>query len=146
MSAAKTPHQERVEKFMKLSKMKVPFFPEIPDREVRIFQAKLILEKALETIEALGFNLVMSENEEGETPGKFGFEEHTNGPDLIGIAGRCADLSVATIGTLSACGIKDLPLLMEVDDKNLGQFGPNGKRRPDPDSPDIAYVLKRQAP
>jgi predicted HAD superfamily Cof-like phosphohydrolase len=146
MSAKKTPHQERVESFMKLSKRKVPFFPEMPDRDARIFQAKAVLENALELIEGLGFKLVMSKNEEAGVPGRFGFEEHENGPDLIKIAGECANLSVATIGTLSACGISDLSLLMEVDEKNVGQFGPNGKRRPDPDEPNVVGVLKRQAP
>jgi len=146
MSAKKTPHQERVEKYMKLCKQKVPFFPEMPDRETRILRAKEILEKALEAIEALGLNLVMSQNEEGETPSRFGFEENENGPDLLGIAGGCANLSVVTIGTLSACGISDIPLLMEVDDSNIAKFGPNGKRRPDPADPDVASVLKRQTP
>jgi predicted HAD superfamily Cof-like phosphohydrolase len=53
---------------------------------------------------------------------------------------------VVTIGTLSACGISDIPLLMEVDDSNIAKFGPNGKRRPDPADPDVASVLKRQTP
>jgi predicted HAD superfamily Cof-like phosphohydrolase len=71
---------------------------------------------------------------------------------MIEVADGCADVSVVTIGTLSACGIADKPLLKEVDESNLRKFGPGYSKRedgkwikpPDWKVPDIAKVLNEQ--
>src|SRR5687767_7963031 len=91
-----------------------PPVPTIPDVETRRLRAKLILEEAFETIEALGFRM------EG-TWENYKIVEQSP-PNLELIADGCADLSVVNIGTLIACGIDDVELLREVDEANLRKF------------------------
>lgn len=117
----RSPHQQRVDDFMRKAGQDLPAAPCIPDENTRRLRAILILEEALETIKALGFwpaQIDTHLNPAGE-------------PDLEGIADGCADISVVTIGTLSACGIADQPILEEVDQANLRKFGPGGHRRED---------------
>jgi predicted HAD superfamily Cof-like phosphohydrolase len=116
----------------------VPTVPTIPDETVRRFRASLILEEALETIEALGFAIVLRDIENnreitywpGVSTSKV-FFSRVREPDLVEIADGCADLSVVTVGTLSACGIPDLKLLRMVDKNNLEKFGPGSTLRED---------------
>lgn len=159
----RTYHQKRVDQFMKLAKQELPKTPCIPGVEVRRLRAKLIMEEALETIHALGFTVELDWLH--DSPGgqrshvwqeirnqDVGFVESGNGPDLIEIADGCADLSVVTTGTLSACGISDLPLLAIVNDNNMAKFGEghsireDGKlvKPPGHKPPDIASVLRVQ--
>ena len=145
----RTPHQARIAEFMQLAGQALPALPVLPVLEIRKLRAKLILEEALETIDALGFDVTTSKNEGGETPDSFGLSEHENGPSLIEIADGCADVSVVTMGTLLACGIGDEDLLKLVDENNLAKFGPGGHRRedgkwvkpPGHQPPDIAGLL-----
>lgn len=135
-----------------------PDFPKHPSAEVRLLRARLIMEEALETIQALGFNPNVYYNEAPHglpiTMGAVKFENRNLPIDLIEIADGCADLSVVTIGTLSACGIADEPLLEEVDRSNLDKFRGDAHRREDGKwvkpsdwvKPDIAAVLKAQMP
>jgi predicted HAD superfamily Cof-like phosphohydrolase len=108
----KSQHQRRIEKFMAKAKQPVPDRPTIPSREVRLLRARLILEEACETIEALGFKVT-----------KATIEPSAKKVDLLQIADGCGDLSVVTIGTLSACGIQDEPVLRAIDVNNLRKFG-----------------------
>ena len=146
-------HQERVEQFMKLAGQEVKTSPAIPDKDIRLLRAKLILEEALETVYALGFRLVAkSDHYDTDSEKDFYFYENRQGPSLEEIADGCADISVVTQGTLSACGIKDDSLLEEVDNNNLAKFGPghswneDGKliKPPGHKGPDIAKVLAQQ--
>lgn len=125
----KSEHQQRIEQFMKLANQQVPDKPIVPSAEVRLLRAKLIFEEALETICALGFNVKLR----GEYV-FIGFVDfHTIDRDLTlaEIADGCCDLSVVSIGTLSACGIPDGPVLREVDSNNLAKFGPGSSIRED---------------
>jgi predicted HAD superfamily Cof-like phosphohydrolase len=124
----KSAHQRRIEEFMVGAKQVVPSTPELPSLGVRQLRANLILEEAFETIEALGFSVYTME-------GLIGIDSVTLIPQrgrvtLEDIADGCADVSVVTIGTLSACGIADLPVLEEVDTNNLLKLK-NGKLRED---------------
>jgi predicted HAD superfamily Cof-like phosphohydrolase len=120
--------------------------PTLPDEETRRFRAMLILEGTIETINALGFAV------KATAPGVYALEKMFE-PNLVEIVDGCADISVVTRGTLSACGVADEDLLKEVDNNNLAKFGPGGFRREDgkwmkPPShrpPDIAGVLTGQA-
>lgn len=149
-----TEHQERVEKFMKLAGQELPDRPTLPNEEVRLLRAKLILEEALETIEALGMSVCVT-YKDGLTFGPT-IEKHNicfipnKTANLEEIIDGCCDISVVTIGTLSACGVPDQPFLEEVDENNLAKFGPGGYRRedgkwvkpPDHTPPKIKEVLK----
>jgi predicted HAD superfamily Cof-like phosphohydrolase len=125
-----TEHQERVEKFMKLAGQELPDRPTLPNEEVRLLRAKLILEEALETIEALGMSVCVT-YKDGLTFGPT-IEKHNicfipnKTANLEEIIDGCCDISVVTIGTLSACGVPDQPFLEEVDENNLAKFGPGG--------------------
>ncbi len=155
-------HQKNIDEFMHHAKQDLPEKPTIPAQKIRGLRAKLILEEAIETISALGFDLwyepancsyesssyhyVLPEFLE-ITP-KIISEEHIS---LEEIADGCADLSVVTIGTLSACGIADTPLLNLIDENNLSKFDggetirADGKliKSPNWKAPDIKGLLKK---
>ena len=152
----RSPHQKRVDEFMKLAGQEVPEKPFIPDEEIRILRGKLIIEEALETLEALGLGLFVKDPAtETLTPVHEKIEIHpipNATPSLEKIADGCADVIVVTTGTLSACGIDDEPLQEAVDRNNLAKFGPGGYRRddgkwvkpPHHQPPDIEGILKSQ--
>lgn len=117
-------HQERVAKFMGLAKQKTPTTPYVPDEATRLLRARLILEEAMETINALGFEFAGMLS----TPDLVPTDE---GPNLVEIADGCADVSVVTIGTALACGIDMRPIQTLVDYNNLAKFGPGHSFRED---------------
>ena len=151
-----TPHYERVRQFMQKVGQETPSVPVIPDEKTRLLRAKLILEEAIETINALGVE-VRLRSEEGQA-GVVTVEPHelafaiTGEVDLGGVVDGCADISVVTIGTLIAFGVDDEPVLEEVDEANLRKFGPGSYAREDGKwikppgwtPPDIEGVLERQ--
>ena len=142
-------HQKRIDLFMHHAGQAMPALPCVPSAEVRLLRAALIIEEALETIDALGFCVETMINDFRQEMTKPILIAHDRGPNLEQIADGCADLSVVTIGTLSACGIDDIPLLAEVDESNLRKFGEGAYKRedgkwmkpPDWQPPDIACVL-----
>ena len=167
----KSPHQQRVEAFMRLAKQEVPSSPAKPDESTRVLRAKLIFEEAMETINALGVQVCVLGRNSGpviESGGEFytavNFPEEGRGdvsPTRMAVVGDCvleavadgcADLRVVTTGTLSACGIADEVLQQEVDYNNLTKFGEGHRLREDGKlikppghrPPDIEGVLRRQ--
>lgn len=152
----KSQHQKNIELFMEKAGQDLPEEPIIPDEETRVLRAKLIFEEAMETIEALGITVLTKVDENtlqviSEPESDITFVANKE-PNLTEIADGCADISVVTIGTLSACGISDQPVLDIVDRHNLAKFGPGGYRRDDGKwikpkdllPPDIENVLKNQ--
>lgn len=152
-------HQDNIEDFMDKAGQDVPKKPTIPSHEIRLLRARLILEETIETISALGFELYYENNEDCYDYHYLTFEnlefrqitainEKIN---LAEIADGCADLSVVTIGTLSACGIADEPLLDLIDENNLSKFDggetirEDGKliKSPNWKAPDIKSLLKK---
>lgn len=124
----KTPHYQRIEKFMKLAGQEVPENnqPTELDEATRLLRARLIMEEAMETVAALGVMLdtdfdsdLIFEKLQFSISGEF---------NLVEVVDGCADISVVTIGTLVACGIPDKVLLQLVDENNLAKFGPGGYR------------------
>lgn len=155
-----TDHQKRIEKFMRGAKQDLPPKPTIPDEKVRRLRARLILEEALETVHSLGFAPSIGHYDSERQHWVVSepvhminimLEPHDELISLRGIADGCADISVVTIGTLSACGIKDQPLLEEVDRNNQakvdhGTIDEYGKliKREGHQPPDIGKILKEQ--
>jgi predicted HAD superfamily Cof-like phosphohydrolase len=120
----KTDHQKRVEEFMRLAKQEVPQKPTIPDEKVRLLRARLIFEECMETIQALGVsvNLLDSFNICGHKKDDFSFQ--ADGIcNIEEVAKEICDVSVVSIGTLSAFGLSDGVLLEAVDQNNLEKFG-----------------------
>jgi predicted HAD superfamily Cof-like phosphohydrolase len=125
-------HQKRIDRFMTLAGQNLPLLPTIPSLEIRKLRASLILEEALETIEALGIAIELKVNSKSTYLQHGDVEFAESKPfNMIQVADGCADVSVVNIGTLSACGIPDLPLLKLIDENNLAKFGPGGHRRED---------------
>ncbi len=151
-SQGQTEHQLRVEAMMKGFGQEVFDQPADRDEKTRILRARLIMEEALETIQdglrvdvaTHGFGPIEFEDLE--------FKPKAGRANLAELADGCADISVVTVGTLSAFGIKDKPLLEEVDNNNLlklktatkDEFGKFVKH-PDHPPPDINGVLASQA-
>ncbi|MCY4158902.1 MAG: hypothetical protein OXE92_04165 [Bacteroidetes bacterium] len=144
-----TKHYQRVKTFMENAGQDTPTKVVIPDATTRLLRARLILEEALETVQALGVSVRLADQEVTMESCNFLPDRSV---DLEGVADGCADISVVTIGTLVAFGIDDEKLLREVDEANLRKFGPgsfvreDGKWMKPPDwvPPDIAGVLNSQ--
>jgi predicted HAD superfamily Cof-like phosphohydrolase len=161
----KSEHYQRVEKFMELAGQDRPENAGLPSKEILKLRAALILEEALETINALGFS-VHSKYDGTNVPSEYNFDSangffytmdpsefHLVGdlePDLVEIADGCADVLVVTTGTMIACGFDDVELMAAVDQNNLDKFGPGHSRRedgklvkpPGHKPPDIEAILK----
>lgn len=113
-TAEKSTHQQAVELFMSKAGQELPTKPTVPSPEIRKLRAQLILEEALETIEALGFEVEYWDYELHLKPGKE--------PILTDILDGCCDLAVVTTGTLSACGISDIVPQDLVNYNNIQKF------------------------
>ena len=150
-----SPHYRRVRTFMQKVGQATPAEPEIPDENIRILRAKLILEEALETISALGVRVDAGSGESsvGVNDPTTHLEFAIDGEvDLEGVVDGCADISVVTVGTLISFGVDDEPVLREVDEANLRKFAPGSYMREDGKwmkppgwtPPDIEGVLRKQ--
>jgi len=126
---AKTGHQARIEEFMVLAGQDVPEKPTIPGEKVRILRARLIFEEMCELFDGLGVSVDIERDDQDRPTAKFRISKRfLDDANMREIADGCADLSIVTIGTLSACGIPDFELLRIVDENNLAKFGPGGYR------------------
>lgn len=104
----------------------IPDTPVLPTPETRELRAKLILEEALETINALGLRVMIKF---GSMVGHVPLDEmqqvhfvQYRAPDLEQIIDGCCDLTYVAIGTLCSCGVPDLPHMDEVSFANNAKF------------------------
>lgn len=158
----KSEHQRRVDDMMRKAGHPVPSKPHMPADTVKLLRAKLILEEALETIQALGFELYVHTDADrfirsGNLHLSFDDLNIVRFPSyavrLEEVAKELADLSVVTIGTFSSFGLADTPFLEAVDENNLGKFGPGGHvneygkwvKPPNYPKPDIQKVILDQS-
>lgn len=107
---------------------KLPSVRCIPDAASAMLRARLILEEALETINALGVRLHVNVPE--GVPIK-GMEDCflitapiTDQPkiELAELIDGCCDLIYVAVGTMLVCGIPDLPHLDAVNRANIEKF------------------------
>jgi len=125
----KTPHQKRVEQFMKLAKQEVPSKLTIPSDEICRLRASLLFEECLEQIEALGCQIIAERTFE---VGKKNTTVVTIGePDLIECLDAICDVNVINTGTLLSFGLEGDELQKIVDDNNLEKFGEGHSWRSD---------------
>ncbi len=125
-------HYAKVVDFMNKAGQEVPTSVKEPSKEIRILRAKLILEEALETINALGCSVdvgVPCDDLCNEKPRIFADIDKTF--NLAEVIDGCCDIKVVTTGTLIACGVPDEYAQDLVDESNLRKFGPGGYRRDD---------------
>jgi predicted HAD superfamily Cof-like phosphohydrolase len=113
--------QLRVDSFMEKARQELPDSPCIPSEGVRRLRASLILEEALETIEALGFGVRTERDHQFIDIDDCLFLPIIDA-DMVKIADGCCDTMVVTLGTLSACGMSDCDLMTEVCDSNDSKF------------------------
>ena len=103
----------------------LPEVPCIPPIGVRMLRARLILEEALETINALGFKIKLnpiSSSNEIRDMSDCALVSHGDAPDLEGIVDGCCDVIYVATGTLLACGVPDVPHLEIVSRANNAKF------------------------
>lgn len=138
-----------VAEFMLKANQTVPIVPMIPSLEIRTLRAKLVLEEALETVNALG--LEAHSDWELLDSDLIKFSPIKEGPDLIKLADGCADIKVVTVGTEIACGINGKPIFEEVMRSNMtkfidGHMREDGKwqKGPSYEPPNLEPILKQQ--
>lgn len=119
-------HINRICRFMEKAGQTIRWKPTVPTYEERKLRAKLILEESLETIDALGFSVIVS-GVDAKSHQLVELKE----PNLVEIADGIADISVVSIGTTIACGIDIRPIIEMVDESNLAKFSEGSYRRDD---------------
>lgn len=110
-----------------------------PDYKTRELRAKLILEEAFETIDALGVDVYIKREDDVRwmmSPECFDMDENTlyvktDQDRLEHLSKELADLNVVNNGTAIACGIPIDTVQEAVDQNNLDKFGPGHSYRED---------------
>lgn len=132
-----TTEQEMVMEFMQTFGQEIPNNVCIPSLEVRKLRAKLILEEALEAIEALGFVVIQSDSSDKRLTlqsWKVDYSQDKLGkiatprliePNLAKIADGLADLDYVSKGTAIACGLDMEPIFKEVHRSNMSKLWTN---------------------
>lgn len=126
-------YYRRVRDFMLNAKQETPVNARYPDSRTRELRARLIIEEALETVEALGCHVrVMRTDERGHLVHKDGLLITAKAPDemppvtdaemLKQVVDGLADTTVVVLGTFIACGVPDEPAMQEVCDSNDTKF------------------------
>lgn len=112
----------------------MPDKPTLPIMDTRMLGAKLILEEALETIKALGFQVRLDKYNLYDTfvdISRISFMPYVN-PDssdeeakqkrLLDVIDGCCDTAYVSAYTMLMCGVPDLPHFTEVCDANNRKF------------------------
>ena len=115
-------HVERVKEFMVKAGQATPEMPNIPNPETRLLRARLIMEECLETVEALGIQvLINGYSEEPVSMASLNFKETSTG-DIVAVMDGIADINVVANGTAIAYGVNIEPIQDLVDKSNLDKF------------------------
>jgi predicted HAD superfamily Cof-like phosphohydrolase len=130
---AKSETQRAAEELMRAAGQTIRDTPGEPSEADRILRAKLILEEALETIDALGVSVWFWVNEP-DTASCLHMDglnfTRTQNFDLIEAVDGCCDLSVVVAGTLSALGVADVAVQREVERSNRSKLLTDGTLPP----------------
>lgn len=108
-------YQNRIDTMMRMAEQATPneiLKPSQISAELLHLRAKLILEEAIETVNALGFDLV----------GSFGGLVQTRGINMEEVVDGVCDTVVVALGCLSALGVSDLVHMNAVLDANCSKF------------------------
>jgi predicted HAD superfamily Cof-like phosphohydrolase len=117
--------QYDVREFMETFGQEVPVKPTLPDEKTRVLRARLIYEEAMETVRALGCDLVARGHDGEDVSASFSIEAGDHPVDMVGIADGCADILVVTHGCALACGIDIYPVFNEVHRSNMSKLWTN---------------------
>lgn len=129
VTGMKSSTQKSIEFFMRAAGQTVEDGPTIPSPEDRLMRAKLLWEETLETITALGVQVLdftghTLTKETQDIRFNVLHEEHVDFEEIID---GCIDLRVIATGTLSTLGVPDMPFQLEVDQSNLRKIGDDGQ-------------------
>lgn len=102
-----------------------------PSPELRLLRGRIVMEEALELLDALGLKISLSEDEEPQRvdpkQARITVDEDSD-VDIVETADALADLVVVTKGSALAFGIPvDAILLDEVGPSNMSKLGADGK-------------------
>lgn len=125
----KTESQKATEFVMRAAGQTVNDRPTVPSEDDRILRAKLLFEECLETIDALGVNVLdFTYNKlDAKDPDVTFAARDSSEVDLLETIDGCVDVMVIAVGTLSTIGVPALPFIREVDRANVRKVGPDGK-------------------
>lgn len=156
--------QNKVKAFMDKVPQKTRHTPSVGTPDERKLRAKLILEEALEFIDACGLDLqiLVSNGPTDEFPVKIEardlknntlfFSHNESKLNLIEMADAIVDIEYINLGSANTFGMQVEPLFDEVHDSNMAKFTGDGHRNEDGKwikpsdwkAPDIKGVLKSQ--
>lgn len=117
--------QSQVKEFMLRAGQACPDRPTIPDLATRQLRARLTLEEALEKIDCLGINLVITPIDRYNggclqiTDVSF---EDGGEVDLVGVIDGIADVSFVNYGLANAIGVDMEPIEQAVYENNMSKF------------------------
>jgi predicted HAD superfamily Cof-like phosphohydrolase len=131
----------------------LPCLPKEASEQIRLLQAKLLMEETLEAIEAMGV-VVQTVDGHDVCIGMMEFYVDDRGHvSLPSLAKELADVRVVATGTMSLFGIADEEVQEAVDANNIAKVeGKKAEKREDGKivksgshpKPDIAGILQRQ--
>ncbi len=104
----------------------IAWHPTAGSAELRLLRSRLILEEALEFVEAAGFDVTMRAPEAGGSP-TLDLIPHGRDPDLVAMADGLADLRYVTEGAAVVHGIPLGRCFREVHRSNMSKLGPDGR-------------------
>ena len=130
----KSEFSHRVRDFMIAGGQPVRDYPGDPGKDVRLLAARLLIEEALECVQALGVDIVRDGNrvDPQEVIGSLCV---TGDADIVGVTDGACDTIFVSYWAMNALGISDYLPMLEVCDSNDRKFGPgsykdeNGKIR-----------------
>lgn len=139
--SSKSEHYKSIEEFHRKADQQISNIPTVPDEQTRVLRAKLILEEAFETIEALGVGVGLDLSAVPMSSGgpcvfiknidHMYFDTYGREVDMVEIADGVADLSYVAVGTLVSLGIPDGPIIRAVEESNLSKFREGWSKRAD---------------
>lgn len=154
-----TPHWQRVRRMMQAFGQATPGLPELPPVCDRVARARMLLEEVLEYVEAAGLQVrVTTAAADGVVVPLTMHNVQIDpivGPCSVSLVEMCdalVDVRVVATGGMVACGVRDAPLQLLVDDNNMrkaehGRLCPNTGKFLKPDGhvpPDVAGEIARQ--
>jgi hypothetical protein len=110
---------------LKIYGQEVKPHPALPDRAVLLLRARLVLEEALEFVDACGCAAVISDSKVGTIHDRIEVVDIGTEPNLIEYADACGDQLVVTYGALNAAGIQVEPLWAEILRSNKSKRWPH---------------------
>lgn len=146
--------EEQVTEFHKLSGHPVEKSPTIPEPKLRRLRCKLIMEEALEFIEASGCNMVILQYNPDCTLHKWDirFDDEVP-PDLVGVADAIGDLNYVVQGAALTWGIPAKEVGDEVHRSNMTKVHEDGTLHKREDGkvvkpktfsePDFSFIIDR---